>query len=187
MYRDAAAATFDSLDAADGDSVVCVLEHLDNHTGLYISHLSRMLANRDQWLAMTGSGLSDPRNAAAARQQLEKNIERVVVQQLSRMSSHFPASCASELLALISYAVDNLLQSDHSDHPLCGIGGGNKLPGNAAGDRLAWQAIAGLLLTKAGDWRKSINKNDGFPAGDKGQKKSLYALIERLRDLPGCA
>ena len=185
MYRDAAAATFDSLDAADGDSVVCVLEHLDNHTGLYISHLSRMLANRDQWLAMTGSGLSDPRNAAAARQQLEKNIERVVVQQLSRMSSHFPESSASELLALISYAVDNLLQSDHSEHPLCGIGGGNELPGNAAGDRLAWQAIAGLLLTKAGNWRKSINKNDGFPAGDKGQKKSLYALIEQLRDLPG--
>ena len=186
MYRAAAAATFDSLDAADGlgASVERVLVHLDNHTGLYISHLSRMLAYRDQWLAMTGSGLSDPRNATAARNQLEKNIENIVVQQLTRVSSLIPEGSATELLALTSYAIDNLLQSDHSDHPLCGLAGGNKLPGNAAGDRIAWQAISGLLLTKAGDWRKSINVNDGFPAGDKGQKKSLSALINQLRETP---
>jgi len=185
MYRAAAAATFDSLQADGlGASVERVLVHLDNHTGLYISHLSRMLAYRDQWLAMTGSGLSDPQHASAARKQLEKNIENIVVQQLTRVSSLVPAGCAAELLALTRYAIDNLLQSDQSDHPLCGFAGGKKLPGNAAGDRVAWQAISGLLLTKAGDWRKSINKNDGFPAGDKGQKKSLYALIDQLRETP---
>jgi hypothetical protein len=141
-----------------------------------------MLAYRDQWLAMTGSGLSDPQNATAARMQLEKNIENIVVQQLTRVSSLIPEGCATELLALMSYAIDNLLQSEHSDHPLCGLAGGNKLPGNAAGDRVAWQAISGLLLIKTGDWRKRINVNDGFPAGDKGQKKSLSALISQLRE-----
>ncbi|MCH8301901.1 MAG: UvrD-helicase domain-containing protein [Proteobacteria bacterium] len=186
MYRAAAAATFDNLDATDGagESVACVLMHLDNHTGLYISHISRMLAYRDQWLAMTGSGLSDPQNAIEARRQLEKNIENIVVQQLTRLSRLFTEQRASELLALISYAIDNLHKSDKPDHPLCGLAPGNKLPGRAAGDRVAWQAISGLLLTKGGDWRKSINKNDGFPAGDKGQKKSLYALIDQLRELP---
>ena len=186
LYRAAAAATFESLDAANGlgESVACVLKHLDNHTGLYISHLSRMLAYRDQWLVMTGSGLSDPQSAIAARRQLEKNIENIVVQQLTRASELFPENCVHELLRLISYAVDNLQQSGHLDHPLCEFAGGDQLPGMGADDRVAWQAICGLLLTKAGDWRKSINKNDGFPAGDKGQKKSLYELIDQLRAAP---
>jgi hypothetical protein len=174
MYREAAAATFDSLDADDGQHVERVLVHLDNHTGLYISHLSRMLAYRDQWLAMTGSGLSDPDNATAARVQLEKNIEHIVVQELQRLHGLIPASCADELLALLSYAIDNLLQNDKADHALCELADGTELPGMAATDRPGWQAISGLLLTKAGEWRKSINTNDGFPANDKGQKKSCW-------------
>jgi len=49
MYRAAAAATFDSLDAADGpgESVACVLKHLDNHTGLYICLLYTSPSPRD--------------------------------------------------------------------------------------------------------------------------------------------
>jgi ATP-dependent exoDNAse (exonuclease V) beta subunit len=185
MYREAAAATFDSLDAAVGEHVERVLVHLDNHTGLYISHLSRMLAYRDQWLAMTGSGLADPQNATAARTQLEQNIEDIVVQELQRLHERLPQNCGDELLALISYAVDNLLQNDKPGHPLCQLAGGSELPGQAAADRARWQAIAGLLLTKAGAWRKSINKNDGFPANDKGQKKSLYSIIGQMRDSQG--
>ena len=111
MYREAAAATFDSLDA--------------------------VLAYRDQWLAMTGSGLSDPKNASTARAQLEKNIEDIVAQELERLRGLFPDACADELLALISYANDNLLQDDKPDHPLCKIAGGTELPGTAATDRLA--------------------------------------------------
>jgi ATP-dependent exoDNAse (exonuclease V) beta subunit len=185
MYRAAAAATLDALDTADGQHVARVLVHLDNHTGLYISHLARMLAYRDQWLAMTGSGLSIPENATAARLQLEKNIEGIVVRELKRLVDDFPAAYAQKLLALILYAIDNLLQENLQDHPLCRTAGAERLPGTAAADRIAWQAISGLLLTKKGEWRKSINKNDGFPAGDKGQKKSLYALIDELRDSPG--
>jgi len=185
MYRAAAAATLDALDTADGQHVERVLVHLDNHTGLYISHLSRMLAYRDQWLAMTGSGLSNPENATAARMQLEKNIEDIVVNELQRLLGLFPGGCTQNLLALIGYAADNLLRGDLLEHPLCQTAGAEKLPGKAVADRVDWQAITALLLTKKGEWRKSINKNDGFPAGDKGQKKSLFALIDELRDLPG--
>ena len=186
MYRAAAAATLDSLDAEDelGESVERVLIHLDNHTGLYISHLARMLAYRDQWLAMTGAGLADSQNAAAVRRHLEKNIENIVVQHLSRVRERFPESCVHELLWLISYAIDNLQKIEKPGHPLCELAGGAELPGVTAADRVAWQAVAGLLLTKQGTWRKNINKNDGFPAGDSGQKKTLYELIDRLRDVP---
>lgn len=187
MYRAAAGATFDCLDT-DGElskSVERVLVHLDNNTGLYISHLARMLAYRDQWLSMTGGGLSDPANAAAARKQLEKNIEDVVVQHLTRLATVFPESCSNDLLALISYAIGNLQQGDKSDHPLCEFSSADSLPGVSADDRVCWRAVAGLVLTKAGDWRKRVNKNDGFPAGDNGQKESLYGLIADLREVPG--
>ena len=187
MYRTAAAATLECLGAADGsgEPVERVMVHLDNHTGLYISHLSRMLAYRDQWLPLTGTGLSKPENAKAARIELEKNIEDIVVRELEHLHCLFPDRCAQKLLALLSYAVENLLHAGSQDHPLCGIAGAEKLPGKAAADRVAWQAITGLLLTKKGEWRKSINKNDGFPANDKGQKKSLYAIIDSLSDSPG--
>ncbi len=98
-----------------------------------------------------------------------------------------PASSVHELLRLISYGVDNLQQAGKADHPLCAMAGGGELPGMAASDRVAWQAIAGLLLTRQGAWRKSINKNDGFPAADSGQKKSLYELINDLSDVPALA
>ena len=186
IYRAAAAATLDSLDTEDelGESVDRVLLHLDNHTGLYFSYLARMLAYRDQWLAMTGGGLSDPQNASAVRRRLEKNIEHIVVRHLSRVRELIPESCVHELLSLISYGVDNLQKNAKPEHPLCELAGGTELPGSAAADRVAWQAIAGLLLTRAGTWRKSINKNDGFPAADSGQKKSLYELIHDLSDVP---
>lgn len=185
MYSEAAAATFDSLDSEHGQSVETVLRHLDNNTWLYVSYLARMLAYRDQWLAMTGSGLAEANNAQAARARLEKYIEDVVVQELRRLVSHFPRDCEQEMLALLNYAVDKLRESDEADHPLCQLHGGKGLPGNAASDRARWQAIAALLLTKDGNWRKRVNRNDGFPAKDDGQKKSLYALIARLRESPG--
>jgi ATP-dependent exoDNAse (exonuclease V) beta subunit len=185
MYSEAAAATFDSLDSEHGQSVERVLVHLDNNTWLYISHLTRMLAYRDQWLALTGSGLADATDAQTARARLERNIEDVVVQELHRLVTHFPGDCEQDLVALLSYAVDKLRDSDNADHPLCRLATGDGLPGHAAADRVRWQAISGLLLTKGGKWRKSINRNDGFPANDDGQKKSLYALIGRLRESPG--
>lgn len=187
MYREAAAATFESLGSDNAQHVERVLEHLDNHTRLYIAHLSSMLAYRDQWLAMTGSGLSDPDNAAAAREQLEKNIEMVVEHELERLATQFPADRARELVPLIDYAAANLLRSDQADHPLCRLAGCQSMPGSSSGDRSCWQAISGLLLTQSGDrnWRKSINKNDGFPAKDEGQKESLYALIQGLSQIAG--
>ena len=185
MYRAAAAATFDCLQAEDehGAAVERVLTHLDNHTGLYVSHLARMLAYRDQWLMITGGGLSDPGTAAAVRRRLEKNIEDIVIRHLSRVRDLIPESSVPEVLHLTSYAIDNLQQGDKPDHPLCVLAGRNELPGQTADDRTDWQAIVGLVLTKAGDWRKSINKNDGFPAGDSGQKKALYRLIDEMREV----
>lgn len=185
LYREAAAATFLNLDSEYGEFVERVLSHLDNNSWLYISHLSRMLAYRDQWLLMTGSGLAHDGNSDATRKRLEKNIEAVVEHELDRLLERFPGDCKAELLALLQYAATNLRDGDAADHPLCDVEWGSGFPATAAADRVAWQAISGLLLTKGNDWRKSVNRNDGFPPQDGGQKKSLYAVISRLQHSPG--
>lgn len=184
MYREAAAATFDNLGSEQGEFVERVLLHLDNNHWLYISHLSRMLAYRDQWLQITGSGLADEGQSEAARVQLERNIEAAVVHELDRLVDRFPADCAAALLALLDYAAGRLREHEMSEHPLCRIVWDNQLPGSSPNDRAAWQAIAGLLLTQQGTWRKSINRNDGFPPQDDGQKQSLLELIGRMQEIP---
>ena len=48
----------------------------------------------------------------------------------------------------------------------------------------AWQALARLVLTKDGDWRKAIDRRLGAEFGSGGGKEALRACIERLGALP---
>jgi len=187
LYRSAAAATLDwlTIDDAPGNAIERVLVHLDNNTGLYISYVARMLASREQWLGITGSGPSSEAGAKAARKQLEQNIERSVISQLEKLDALVPDHCREELTALITYAAGNLAAGEKPEHPLAIMQGRDDLPAATAGERSAWQAIANILLIKSGAWRKSINKNDGFPAGDDGQKKHLLEVIKSLHVVGG--
>lgn len=184
IYRDAAAATLDYLttNGESGKAVERVLVHLDNHISLYIDYLARMLASREQWLSITGRGIADSVDAEATRRQLERNIVDVIDGQLIALHSHFPVECHEELLRLMRYAAGNLRADGKDDHPLACFLNCEQLPAPTASERQGWQAIANLLLIKSGAWRKSINKNDGFPAGDDGQKQQLYDCIETLHD-----
>lgn len=183
IYRDAAAATLDYLIADDeaGKSVECVLDHLDNNIALYIAYLSRMLSSREQWLSITGPGLAAGVDAIAMRRRLERNIGGVIDRQLTALHSQFPEECRRELIELLKYAAANLRNDENVDHPLAIFVDCKDLPAPVARERNSWQAIVSLLLVKSGDWRKSVNKNDGFPAGQAIQKQRLYDLIEELQ------
>jgi ATP-dependent exoDNAse (exonuclease V) beta subunit len=187
IYRNAAAATLDWLTADDdlGSAVERVLVHLDNNTGLYIAYVARMLASREQWLGITGTGPVNEESARAARDQLEQSIERIVTSQVKKLEALLPDHCRQTLSALLAYAAENLATDDKAEHPLTVLRGRADLPAFTAEERNAWQAIANVLLIKSGAWRKSINKNDGFPAGDGGQKKQLLELIQSLHEVRG--
>ena len=187
LYRTAAAATLDWLttDDALGGAVERVLVHLDNHTGLYISYVARMLASREQWLGITGSGLAAGDNARAARRQLEQSIARIVTSQLEKLHALVPDHRRQELPALLEYAAENLAAGDKLEHPLIALQARDSLPAATVNERSTWQAIANVLLIKSGAWRKSINKNDGFPPGDDGQKKQFLELVQSLHEVVG--
>ena len=185
LYRSAAAATLDWLaePGALRAAVQEVLLHLDNNTSLYVGYLSRMLETRDQWLPFVGTGQTE--DPAALRETLEANLRKVVDTHLAQLHDIFPRELVPDLLPLANYAADNLLASGKAEHPAAALHELSALPAVSAEALDRWRGIAAVLLTAGGGWRKRVNVNDGFPAGDKGQKDALYDVIEAASGTPG--
>ena len=107
LYREAATATLDWLGSGESmDSTVeSVLSHLDNNASIYISHLSRMLQSRDQWLSLIGSGLGTNVDFGETRNKLEQGIAHVIAEQLRCANSLIPRETWPELLGLIQLQI----------------------------------------------------------------------------------
>ncbi len=161
LYAEAARATVELIEAKDpaADYVERLLVHLDNNVARVEELLVEMLRRRDHWL----------RHVANERAELEGALvaERRAV--LARVHAGLPAAVRGELLALANIARANLGQA-----PLASLPGGD--------DAAGWAALADLLLTKKDEWRKSLTKNDGFPAGaaHAAAKQRALALIAEL-------
>ncbi len=148
-----------------------VLAHSDNDWSKLESLLADMLGKRDQWLRVLAGG--------ARREPLEQAFVRVVDAELATLAATLPAAHAGELAALGAWAGANLDGS-----PLHELNG---LPPPQHAHLAAWQALADLLLTRAGEWRKRIDKRAGFPAGGgmAGEMKQRWAdLVAELPAVP---
>lgn len=184
LYRQAAAATLDWL-AESGemhDATRSVLRHVDNNTWLYISYLSRMLETRDQWLPFVSAGLVSSAEASELRTQFEQSLEQIVRNHLERTRALFPAEYSEWFRVHANYAAENLTAEGKIDDPISMLRELDDVPTAEIDAAREWLAIAELLLTKKGDFRKTVNKNQGFPAGDDGQKASYCELLTALED-----
>ncbi len=163
LYAEAARATVELIEAKDpaADYLERLLVHLDNNVERVEELLVEMLRRRDHWLrhvmANERAGLE---GALAA--------ERRAV--LARIEALLPAAARAELLQVANIAYAKLGRP-----PLAA------LPGSDAAED--WAALASLLLTKDDGWRKTLTKNDGFPAGTAhaASKQRALALIAQLR------
>lgn len=184
LYRNAAALTLDQL-AETGElraATEQVLSHLDNNTWLYIDYLARMLATRDQWLPFVGSGLVSQEESDLLRQQFEQSLLQIIAHHIADLANALPPEHASTLLELADYATHNLHADGQSDNPICAIDPIDGLPESSPAALPRWLGVAELLLTKQGEWRKQVNKNQGFPPQGKEQKQALADLLESLHD-----
>jgi ATP-dependent exoDNAse (exonuclease V) beta subunit len=182
LHRAAAISTLDYL-AEPGphcDAATEVLDHLDNNTSIYVDYLARMLGTRDQWLPITGSGELTADEAGALRALLEANLEAAVRERLELVKRLFPDTVRHELAELFDYAASNLADGENPDSPICTLAGLTDLPTAVPQSALQWAAVAELLLTQAGAFRKQVDKRLGFPAGQKAPKDALKALLEEL-------
>ena len=182
LHRAAALATLDWLveSGPAQDATREVLVHVDTNTGLYVAYLSQMLASRDQWLPFIGSGHISSSEALQLRSRFERNLAMAVSSHLQRTTDAFGASAARELPALCAYAATNLAASDGAASCLVDLLEIKALPGPDTGRLGQWIALAELLLTKGGTFRKTVDKRQGFPAKDDGQKAAMKSLLTSL-------
>lgn len=177
VYRRAARATLDWL-ASDNDVGECVrnvLVHVDGNTGRYVAYLTRMLQTRDQWLAITGSGELADRDGV--RELLENNVSELVATQLRATRARLEATNTGSMASLLAYAAARLRDSGVATPWPDGLA---ELPDAGADSLDAWKWLTGLLLTGRGGWRRTVNKNQGFPPGDNGEKAGWLELLGRL-------
>lgn len=158
-----------------------LLEHLDNNLPALEALLVALLAKRDQWL-----GLVFQAQHKNARPYLENVLQEIVLDSLTAARNVLLLH-GSELASIADWAAGNLLATSTSSliAKLHGIAG---LPNVALTDLEQWIAIAELLLTGDGTFRKALNKNQGFPTAKENKESATYKnrfaeMVNAIEDL----
>ncbi|HRQ57139.1 MAG TPA: UvrD-helicase domain-containing protein [Azoarcus taiwanensis] len=172
LYAEAAAETVALLDEAALPCVAESLSWLDNDTARLQRLIAEMLARRDQWLH---HALDESLAEASARV-----LKQLVDEELVEIAGRVDDSLQHELMPYARFAADQL---GDGATLTCLRGWDAPLAPNAAALPM-WRALCDLLLTGTNGLRRSLNKNNGFPATDEGRaaKQGLLELLDRLRD-----
>ena len=179
-YEEAARRALDHLEGRGEDqrehaeAVATALAHLDNDVTRLARLLAEMLARREQW-----RGIAD---LAAPEAAIGEALDALVSEELALIAGALDDSWQRAWMPLARFAAAQL----------GGASSGNLLadwgrPLAAAAEELPrWRALADFFLTLKGEPRKTVNVNNGFPAG-KEFKDAKDAMLAGLASLDGAA
>ncbi|MFN4325026.1 MAG: UvrD-helicase domain-containing protein [Azonexus sp.] len=177
-YAAAARRTLEMLEAGDGDAdvVAGALAFMDNHAGRLESLLVAMLGKRDQWLHHASRIES-----GAMQAEVEAGFAALIERDLRQVAQHLDSRLQSLLMPLARFAAANVPEV------LGALEGWQKTLRGELDELPLWRAVADLLLTGTGTLRKSLSKNNGFPAGKEfaEQKAAMLALLDDMRGNAG--
>jgi ATP-dependent exoDNAse (exonuclease V) beta subunit len=172
-YAQAVDKTLEMIDDDDLNAVVIdALRYLDNDTSQLKKLLTRMLAQRDQWLHHAQQTVST--------EALQDTLSFVVSEELRAISQVINAPIQHALMPLAQYAASNL----SCECPVALLNEWDEYLPTEPNSIVLWQAIADLLLTGSNKLRKTVTVKDGFPATGKDQKQAFLALLNNLREDP---
>jgi ATP-dependent helicase/nuclease subunit A len=157
------------------ESIVRLVRMLDHDPAWLEALFAEMLGRREIWLPK----LLELATTADARQEMEQLLGSAVAAELARVRRDVEGELMGHIQALF-HEVNELQPGS----PLALLAGLKELPGATTDARAQWEALAGALLTKRGEPRKNVNKNQGFPPQLKEQKERMVALLEMLADTP---
>lgn len=163
-------------DTPDAAVVAAALAFMDNDAGRLERLLVSMLGRRDQWLQHAARV-----DGGVLRDEVEAGFAALVERELARAADLLDAAWQARLMPLARFAAAN---APEALAPL--LDWQQPLRPQSA-DLAAWRALAGLLLTADGGFRKALNKNVGFPAGKEfaEQKAAMAGLLAELAEVPG--
>lgn len=148
-----------------------LLMHLDNDRNRVQRLLVDLLHKRDQWLNYVLDLRQSPEQA---RDYLEDSLEELIGECLTAASSRLAAH-KQELLTLLNFALQNLADNDVQNL--------DQFPGLDSAALPRWQQVANMLLTQQNQFRKTVDKRQGFPAGRQGSPEAN--MKSRIRELLG--
>jgi len=163
-------------DTPDAAVVAAALAFMDNDAGRLERLLVSMLGRRDQWLQHAARV-----DGGVLRDEVEAGFAALVERELARAAALLDAAWQARLMPLARFAAAN---APEALAPL--LDWQQPLRPQSA-DLAVWRALAGLLLTADGGFRKALNKNVGFPAGKEfaEQKAAMAGLLAELAEVPG--
>lgn len=172
IYREAAANTLSILESGEAwsDDIATLLTHLDNDLPKARNMLASMLAKRDQWLRHVANDVR--------RDRLESALRHIVEATLGIIRQTFPYEHKKEFLECLRFAARHI-PPEKMDSPITLCRDLTQLPGSAVSDLPLWRAIADICLTGNDEWRKRVDKNLGFPAGNEHKhiKDQIHDLL----------
>ncbi len=190
LYQQAARDLLDTLDqkVTWSPSLERLFRHLDNRYQDIEQLLVSMLKRRDAWMNVLSA-----QPAEQFKQLLERFLDVAITDRVKELHALLGQSDCAELLDLARFAGNNLVRADASSG-LVGLAelDSQSLPGADAAGVSQWRLLAAWLLTGEGKWRQRVNKNQGFPAGEKSeaafykqQKARVTSCLQALAQVPG--
>jgi ATP-dependent exoDNAse (exonuclease V) beta subunit len=181
LYREAARRTL--MRAGDDDSsgaaARSLLAHLDNRFDRAETMLTGLLARREQWLPrVAGPGRLTENER---RQWLEGSIRRQIEAGMAVARRACPADVLSGLPPLADFAARQL-EAEGAESPVLACRGLTVWPDADARTLDQWKGLTEILMLKSGkDWRKTVTRTLGFPAGGRRETLDMRALLGRLQ------
>ena len=171
LYMEAAADTLAILEDGESwsDDIATLLAHLDNNLPKVRDMLANMLAKRDQWLRHVAKEIR--------REDLESALRHIVESTLGIVRQTFPVNRLEEFIECLRFAAQHL-PPEKTDSPISLFSNLTQLPGSTVADQGVWRAIADMCLTGKDEWRKRVDKNLGFPAGN--EYKAVKGMMQDL-------
>lgn len=183
-YREATVQLFANLAAESQPCCQQALQKLllywDNQIDKLQQHFIDLLARREQWLPYLFAAQQTP----SLRDYLEQGLVRITTEILQTIAATLPCDLHDELIILLKFAAEQkqaLATSQEPNHNTAWLSL-DTLPPATIDYCDAWHAIAELLLTQTGQWRRQITKNIGFPApssAKNAQEKSLWQTMKQ--------
>lgn len=183
LYRETAFRILKLVESneVEGHAVRTILGHLDNSKNIFQQRIIQMLFKRDQWVIPFFDKIRLTENSRAY---LESVLTGLIESYIKEALDFFPEDMARQLPQYADYCGGNY----EPKHPSACLKGITSLPRPEIASLNQWKAIANLLITTNGDLRKTVTKNDGFPAGktevEKQMKNGILDLLEALGKYP---
>ncbi|MCW5588861.1 MAG: UvrD-helicase domain-containing protein [Legionellales bacterium] len=176
LYQHAAELLLQSLeeDETVQPALRQLLQHLDNNYQQVCELLIAMLKCREQWLNYL-VGINDPHDL---RYHLQGTLKKINQQLLITIAKLITPDEKTELMALLDYAAHNLMLSNSDS--IIKAGYSRTFNQDLENNKIIWRALATLLLTQSGEFRRRVDKTIGFPATKNPME---VAMKQRMQEL----